>query len=337
MAVAGRSRRSAAPARSPTCSSSTATARTPCNFFNGRPVRVRDRRFVFADEFASGNLIYAGMGANYANAGNELWVGSPRRRTCSSMNSVGVASVPATDRIRTPHRRRLHLRAIPQSRASRPHPSGRVSHQLLDVRQPLNAGKTIGFASKRRRRSEVASSAAMRTRWCGYNASNQTVTLYQSVGHSIRVAHSLVVSDPGQLPLLRSDGIIDAIGCWASGSLSRPTTSALAFAGRRGGGARTDRFPARCPGITRPWRRGSSGCSQQRRLHMGRHVVRPFARVPVGKVLRRDGRDEDSRSAGTSGSAFSLIVSDADVCCRNTCSRPTSIRPARATPLPLRV
>ena len=43
-----------------------------------------------------------------------------------------------------------------------------------------------------------------------------------------------------------------------------------------------------------------------------------------GKSSGAIAENDDSRSAGTSGSAFSLIVSDADVCWMNTCSSPTS-------------
>ena len=41
-----------------------------------------------------------------------------------------------------------------------------------------------------------------------------------------------------------------------------------------------------------------------------------------GKSSGAIAESDDSRSAGTSGSAFSLIESEADVCWMNTCNRP---------------
>ena len=58
---------------------------------------------------------------------------------------------------------------------------------------------------------------------------------------------------------------------------------------------------------------------------MGRHVVGAFAGVAIGKVFGAKVFATLSRSAGTSGSAFSLIVSEADVCWMNTCKMPARI------------
>jgi hypothetical protein len=72
--------------------------------------------------------------------------------------------------------------------------------------------------------------------------------------------------------------------------------------------------------------------AHQRRLDVRRHVVGALVDVgPVVRVLGTATSAQDSKSRRTSGEAFSLSVSEADVCCMSRCSRPTRTSPSSGT------
>ena len=66
---------------------------------------------------------------------------------------------------------------------------------------------------------------------------------------------------------------------------------------------------------------------EQRRFDVGGHVVGPLGGVhEVGGVFGEAWLPQRSRSLRTSGSAFSLMASEAEVCCRNRFKKPTRRR-----------
>ena len=109
--------------------------------------------------------------------------------------------------------------------------------------------------------------------------------------------------------------------------LTRPTPSPRCAAGRRDCDARTGTCPATCPG-TAARRESESSASSPAATTSHAPACRRAPRTCAdrGKSSGAIALKELSRSRGTSASAFSLIDSDADVCCRNRCSSPTSQR-----------
>ena len=65
--------------------------------------------------------------------------------------------------------------------------------------------------------------------------------------------------------------------------------------------------------------------AEKRGLDVRRHVVGAFLAMPIGEILGRDSVQHASRSTSTSGSAFSLMVNEAEVCLMKICSKPIFI------------
>ena len=169
-------------------------------FFNNGQAELRDRRFVPAHQRRRPARSTPACGAMYNNASNELWTAWPRRPTCRSTKWVGsAAACPATARTAYSAIEGGYIYAAlgqitGQSTTAFASTTGTTSFTTFVT--AYNQGKSIGFASK----STPASSTVVGSHAyavVGYNASNQTVTLFNPWGTRIRPGDDDLEPDPG--------------------------------------------------------------------------------------------------------------------------------------------
>jgi hypothetical protein len=134
----------------------------------------------------SGNLIYAGIGANYANAGNELWV-ALAEKAYVQLNEFGFsrAGLPGTGQNAYSAISGGYIYAALghiTGQTTSPFTMTANSTSFTTFVNAYNAGKMIGFASYATTPagSGVVGSHAYAV--VGYNATNQTVTLFNPWG-----------------------------------------------------------------------------------------------------------------------------------------------------------
>jgi hypothetical protein len=152
-------------------------------FYNGSQAH-----YVTVDSYlptnSSGNLIYASMGANYANPSNELWVGLAEKAYVQ-LNEMGW------ERLGLPGNGQNSYSAIAGGyiTSALAHITGQATTynwtghaaSFTTFVTAFNQGKAIGFSSKTTPASStVVGSHAYAV--VGYNASTQTVTLFNPWG-----------------------------------------------------------------------------------------------------------------------------------------------------------
>lgn len=150
---------------------------------NGKPQYVTVDPYLPTD--ASGRLIYAGIGSMYNNAGNELWV-SLAEKAYAQLNEIGFVRPGLSGNGQNAYSaiEGGYIYAA-QSQitglATTPFTSTASTTSFQAFVTAYNQGKEIGFASK----TTPASTAVVGSHAyavAGYNAANQTVTLYNPWG-----------------------------------------------------------------------------------------------------------------------------------------------------------
>ncbi len=250
--------------------------------------------YVTVDSFlptnSAGQLVYATRGAMYNNGGNELWV-ALAEKAYAQLNEFGwsravVAASSGKNSYAALDGGYLNaaLNHITGS-ATVNFAMTSATNSFQTFVTAWNAGKMIGFASFQTTPagSQVVGGHAYAV--VGYNATNQTVTFFNPWGTEYGLVTHDLEPDPSELPVLRSNGLAAASGRLTPQRQYQPAAAAMAAML-----AEIDALPG--PQSERAAvHRDREARTQQRGLHMRRHVVRAFARVPIREILRRDRRE----------------------------------------------
>ena len=232
----------------------------------------------------------------YNNTSNELWT-ALAEKAYVQLNELGWERVGLTgngqNRLRV-DQRRVHKRAqsqvMGQSTVNFAMTSGSTSFNTF----------VDGLESRQvdRFRVEVDSGVVdggRRPCVCGRRLQRHESDRYafQSVGHSVRTGDDDLESDPGELRLLRSDGVIGGRAQCSTRCRGYKLTSPQSVSNKSPAAAvaamlaEINSLPsAEAKRAVRD--RDRDAASQERRFHVGRHIVWPFASVAIGKVFRSD-------------------------------------------------
>jgi len=144
---------------------------------NGRPEYVTVDSYLPTD--SAGRLIYANLGAMYNNAGNELWT-ALAEKAYVQINEVGWLRGSNQNNYAAIEGGYIFA-AMGQitGRSTTAFTSTAGASSFTMFVNAFNQGKSIGFASKSSAPSVVSNHAYAVV---GYNASNQTVTLFNPWG-----------------------------------------------------------------------------------------------------------------------------------------------------------